>query len=466
MIRHIFLSVCTLTIALTASMASPTNVDQQFAKAANLFATELYQKTIEGKQGNVIISPASIQSAVTLAMFGATEGSQTRSQMLQGLKYPAQYSTNAIADSYKAFNDNVEKTNGLKIANKVYVMEKYSVKPSFQEIATKSFKSEAQTLNFGANTQAAATINGWVEDHTNNKIKNLISPDSLSGDTRMVLVNAIYFKGFWQHQFDKQQTFKAPFFLNEVDSVDVDFMKIKKHFNYGVFEELDATALELPYKDSDITMMIILPNKRDGLANLEKKLGSVDFGDMSNRMYSQEVNVEIPKFKIEFDIQLNEPLKKMGMTKMFGNDAEFNNLLEQSEDLKVSEVVHKAFIEVNEEGAEAAAATGIFIEFHILEDIKFIANQPFFFALFDSQSTHFMGRVTKFESQKFDNQKSESLSIGSQKLETQNFDGQKLENQNFEGQKLENQNFEGQKLENQNFERQKVEIQNRESQNL
>lgn len=197
------------------------------------------------------------------------------------------------------------------IANKVYVMENYSIKRTFQNIATNSFKSEAQSLNFAANQQAASTINGWVEDHTNNKIKDLISADSLNSDTRMVLVNAIYFKGFWQHQFDKQQTFKAPFFLNEKDSVDVDFMRIKKHFNYGVFDELDATALELPYKDSDITMMIILPNKRGGLAALENKLGTINFSDMSNKMYSQEVNVEIPKFKIEFDIKLNEPLKKV-----------------------------------------------------------------------------------------------------------------------------------------------------------
>ncbi|KAL7017863.1 hypothetical protein ACKWTF_010549 [Chironomus riparius] len=378
----VFLSVCTLTIALTATMASPTNVDQQFAKSANLFATELYQKTIEGKQGNVIISPASIQSAVTLAMFGATEGSDTRTQMMQGMKYPEQFSANSIADSYKTFNENVEKTNGLKIANKVYVMENYSVKPSFQEVATKSFKSEAQSLNFAANTEAAKSINGWVEDHTNNKIKDLISPDSLNADTRMVLVNAIYFKGFWQHQFDKKQTFKAPFFLNDVDSVDVDFMRIKKHFNYGVFDELDATALELPYKDSDITMMIILPNKRGGLAALEKNLNKVDFSEMSNRMYSQEVNVEIPKFKIEFDIKLNEPLKKMGMTKMFSNEAEFNNLLEQPEDLKVSEVVHKAFIEVNEEGAEAAAATGkILMKFFNNFFVFFFAFSPIFLFL-------------------------------------------------------------------------------------
>lgn len=196
-------------------------------------------------------------------------------------------------------------------ANKVYVMKNFSVKKSFQDVATKSFASEAQTLDFSHNTEAAGTINGWVEEHTNNKIKDLIKADSLDADTRMVLVNAIYFKGFWTYQFDPKNTFKAPFYLNDVDSVQVDFMKIKKNFKYGFLENLDATALELPYKDSDISMLIILPNKKTGLSALESKLHTIDFAELSNQMYSQEVNVEIPKFKIEFDIELNEPLKKV-----------------------------------------------------------------------------------------------------------------------------------------------------------
>jgi serpin B len=191
-------------------------------------------------------------------------------------------------------------------------MNNYSVKRSFNEVATKSFASEAQSLDFSQNTQSAATINGWVEANTNNKIKDLISADSLDSDTRMVLVNAIYFKGFWTYQFDPKNTFKAPFYLNDQDTVDVDYMKVKKHFKYGALPELDATAIELPYKDSDISMLIILPNTKTGLSALEGKLNTIDLGEVSNKLYSQEVNVELPKFKIEFDIELNEPLKKVG----------------------------------------------------------------------------------------------------------------------------------------------------------
>lgn len=190
-------------------------------------------------------------------------------------------------------------------------MNNYSVKKSFQDVATKSFNSEAQSVDFSNGAVAAKTINDWVEGKTNNKIKDLISADSLDADTRMVLVNAIYFKGFWTYQFDPKQTFKGPFYLNDQDTVDVDFMKIKKHFKYGVFEDLDSSAIELPYKDSDISMFIILPNNRTGLAALESKLHTIDLSELSKKMYSQEVNVEIPKFKIEFDIELNDPLKKV-----------------------------------------------------------------------------------------------------------------------------------------------------------
>lgn len=193
----------------------------------------------------------------------------------------------------------------------MFVKQGYSIKPKFNEVATKSFSSEAQQLDFSKNVEAAKTINDWVEGNTNNKIKDLIKSDTLDDDTRMVLVNAIYFKGFWTHQFDKSKTFKGDFFLNDKDVVQVDYMKIKKDFKYGALADYDATAIELPYKDSDISMMIILPNTKTGLSALEAKLNQINFSEVSKSLWSQEVNVEIPKFKIEFDIELNDPLKKV-----------------------------------------------------------------------------------------------------------------------------------------------------------
>ena len=193
----------------------------------------------------------------------------------------------------------------------MFVKQGYSIKPKFNEVATKSFSSEAQAVDFSQNVAAAKTINDWVEGNTNNKIKDLIKSDTLDDDTRMVLVNAIYFKGFWKDQFDTKATFKGDFFLNDRDVVTVDYMKIKKNFKYGALPDYDATAIELPYKDSDISMMIILPNSKTGLSALESKLNQINFSEVSNSLWSQEVNVEIPKFKIEFDIELNDPLQKV-----------------------------------------------------------------------------------------------------------------------------------------------------------
>lgn len=190
-------------------------------------------------------------------------------------------------------------------------MKGCTVKKNFQEVAAKSFNSEVQTLDFAQSAASAATINGWVEAHTNNKIRDLIAADQLDADSRMVLVNAIYFKGFWKHKFDVKKTSQAPFYLNEHDSVNVDFMKIKEHFKYGTLRDLDATAIELPYKDSGITMMIILPNRRTGLSALEAKMNTLDLGEISKQLYSQEVNVKIPKFRIEMELDLQDTLTKV-----------------------------------------------------------------------------------------------------------------------------------------------------------
>jgi serpin B len=196
-------------------------------------------------------------------------------------------------------------------ANKIYVMQGYSVKKNFQDIAIKSFNSEAETIDFSKNKESAKNINSWVEDKTNNKIKDLISAGSLSSDSRMVIVNAIYFKGFWTHKFNPDHTFKAPFFLNEQDSVNVDYMRTKNNFKYGYIRELESSAIELPYKDSDISMLIILPNSRTGLPEVERKLTSISLNKISEELYEQEVNVELPKFKIEFTIELTNALKKV-----------------------------------------------------------------------------------------------------------------------------------------------------------
>lgn len=166
----------------------------------------------------------SIQTAVSFAMFGAS--GETETQMKSALKY-GDTPQDKLSENFKQLTESFENTKGLKVANKIYLMKNFSVKSTFNEIATKSFHSEAESVNFADSAGTAKNINDWVEGKTNNKIKNLISPDSLDAMTRLVLVNAIYFKGTWVYQFDPARTYKGPFYLDENKTVDVDYMVIK-----------------------------------------------------------------------------------------------------------------------------------------------------------------------------------------------------------------------------------------------
>lgn len=212
-----------------------------------------------------------------------------------------------VAKSYQAANSPVS------IANKVYVMNGYTIKQQFHEIATKSFDSETESVNFAESAPTAQKINGWVEDKTKNKIKDLIDPSLLDDLTRMVLVNAIYFKGSWATQFKKERTEKADFWTSETESKKVDMMFVKDHFRYGAVPELDATAIELPYANSTLSMLVILPNQKTGLAKVEEGLANIDLAEVSKKLHKTEVNVYLPKFKVEYDLSLKKPLEKVKM---------------------------------------------------------------------------------------------------------------------------------------------------------
>lgn len=327
------------------------------------------------------MSPFSVQTALGLAALGATGATYT--EMLTGLQLNGvatgdneSAQRTAVAQQFQKLLAPLQTNPMLKVANKIYVQDTFHVKPAFEAIATRDFFSETQSLDFANAEPSAATINSWVESKTNNKIKDLISKDSLNGDTRMVLVNAIYFKGNWARQFNANNTSPEPFYTSETEHTDVDTMHLTADFRFGRWDSLGATAIELPYKDSDLSMLIVLPNKKDGLGELVAQLKDQDLAALSKKMRSTEVEVSLPKFKIEYDISLPEVLTKMGMGTMFSDAATFGELLDEAQPLKISDVVHKAFIEVNEEGAEAAAATGkygYFIFYLLLHVVRFLA---------------------------------------------------------------------------------------------
>jgi serpin B len=353
----------------------------------------LYQKIATAKNGNVIMSPLSIQSATSLAYFG-TSG-KTEQEMKAAMHYN-ELSRNQIADSFADLQGKIKETTGLNIANKIFLNNGFSVKPSFQEVATKSFESKTETVNFGESKKAAKFINDWVESKTNDKIKDLINPESLSSNTKMVLVNAIYFKGVWVNPFDEKDTKKSKFFLNDQDTVDTDFMFTDEFFQYGKIRSLGASVLELPYEDTDFSLMIILPDSRTGLSRLETRLNEIDLEEVSSNLLTHKTRLYLPKFKIECEVDLKEVLTNLVMGRMFSDNAEFTELLETSGAMKISKAIHKAFIEVDEVGTEAAATTAFEIEdrvFYIPKyKAEFKADHPFLFVLRSKSQTIFMGR--------------------------------------------------------------------------
>lgn len=277
---------------------------QSVLQGNGLFTKNLY-KILAKSEGNVFFSPISIHAILSLTAQGS-EGI-TKEAFLKVLNVP---STEVSADGYKNVMDilnNVEDV-ALFMANKVYIQESYKLKDAFKTAIIKYFYSEIQPLNFSQSATAAEIINSWVENKTNQKIKNLISPSDLDNNTRLVLVNAIYFKGKWAKPFDVESTTTEKFYVNETDTIDVQMMHLTKKFYYKEDETLDAKVLELPYTNKDVSMIIILPNKRNGILELEKKLAGVDLTKITENMYRPEVSVSLPKFKIETTMELNKPL--------------------------------------------------------------------------------------------------------------------------------------------------------------
>uniref|UniRef100_A0A034V5D8 Neuroserpin n=1 Tax=Bactrocera dorsalis TaxID=27457 RepID=A0A034V5D8_BACDO len=363
----------------------------EFARGGAAVATELFELLAAGgvKQ-NIVFSPFSIQTCVALAFAGAS--GETADQIAEGLKFASNFHPE-VATTFAFVFDKYKDSELLKIANKVYVQQGHELKPDYQTELKESYNAETENVNFEDSENVAATINSWVEDKTAGKIKDLVQASAFSALTRLVLLNALHFKGLWAHKFEEEQTVEDDFWISEEESVKVQYMNQKAKFGYGFFEELDCQALELPYKDSDLSMLVLLPNEREGLKTLAEKLKSVNLVDLAGNLEANEdVVVQLPKFKVEYEVELTETLKKLGITKIFSEEAEFSNMLESPEPLQVSNVFHKAVIEVNEEGTEAAAATAMIMMTRcLLIPLQFVADRPFFYAIWNKRNILFAG---------------------------------------------------------------------------
>lgn len=284
-------------------------MDQQgFSRRLGVFALKLYDALATLKPNeNIIFSPLSIQTCAAMARLGA--GGETADEMDRGLQLNSP-DAKALGESFLPLMTAYANSNTTHIANKIYVKKGYELNDEFKSNLN-NFLSSVENVDFSNGKQAAAIINKFVEEKTNNLIKDLIDPGALDALTRVVLVNAIHFKGKWKKEFSKKDTHQEPFYSDELNSKDVAMMNVKGNFRHAILPNLDAAALELPYQDSDLSMIVVLPHKRSGLSQLEEKLRTIQLSEITDRLSDKEVIVKLPKFKAEFSVELTEAFQRV-----------------------------------------------------------------------------------------------------------------------------------------------------------
>lgn len=259
----------------------------------------------------MIFSPLSILNALTL-LSQATAGNTFNE--LQKVLYLNENKT-IVANQFYEHSRLVQKSIGqgnLSIANRIYLRKGYSLNKRFQEVATTKFSSGIESVNFTNNLETAQTINRFVEEKTNGKIKNLIESNAIDEHTAVMLINAIHFKADWLYKFEDKHTTVGDFFMDESKKVHVEFMKVTNNFRRKYFNDLDATALELKYAESKFAFIIILPGTHTGLSPLEALLKNYNLSQIADNLWEAfPMNVIIPKFKTDFSIKLNDVLKKV-----------------------------------------------------------------------------------------------------------------------------------------------------------
>jgi len=380
--------------------------------ANNSFAVDYYNKldSSENQSGkNIFFSPFSISTALAMTYEGA-EGI-TAEEMRNVFYFPKNDEERraAFANVYNNLNKSASKENyKINIANSLWNEQTYPFKKSFYDIIEKHYYGKSIPVDFiNAPEEQRQKINLWVENQTNKKIINVLPENSILDNTRMVLVNAIYFKGDWNNKFDEKNTYEGEFNINNTTKKNTQMMYQKKEFNY--YEDDSFQYVELPYKGEDTSMIIILPQslypdcEEFGDCYGEPHI-KYDFSipsanellELKTKMKPREVQIHLPKFKFNTNYQMKKDLQEMGMNEAFSNQADFSKMDEKNE-VKIGEIYHQAFIEVNEKGTEAAASTVVvMIRKTSLERNPIInANHPFAFYIQDNVSGEilFMGKI-------------------------------------------------------------------------
>jgi serpin B len=398
-----FIPIFLMAFGWPLMAASSKSETSTVAQADNQFALDLYGQLDREKPGeNLFFSPTSISMALSMTAAGAknqTEAEMAQVLHLTGILPQAHAEYHKLLQRWNA--DNKDRGYQLRVANRLWGQKNYTFLDSYLTLTRQEYGAELGIVDFVGQTEAVRKeINAWVEKQTAEKIKDLIPEGVLDGMTRLVLTNAIYFKGDWVCQFQKELTRDEDFTVSAGQKVKTPLMQQKRKYPY--MEDASLQALELPYKGEELSMLVLLPKKPDGLAELEKSLSALKIDELRSKLSSREVIVFLPKFKLETSFSLNKTLGALGMKAAFSpGEADFSGMDGQTgrDGLYISTIIHKAFVDVNEQGTEAAAATGVVMAPRAMPILTppaiFRADHPFVFMICDKRdgSILFLGRL-------------------------------------------------------------------------
>lgn len=357
----------------------------------NAFAFALYDEVRKKESGNIFFSPFSISAAASMTYAGAK--GDTAQQMRDVLRL--QIPDTAYHEAFGALLADLGGPHGrgyeLSIANRLFGQEGFAFNDDFLSLTANAYRAPLEAIDFGkAPEQARGHINAWVSEQTKGRIADLLPQGSVTPSTLLVLANAIYFHANWATAFDPKSTREMPFYVDSETSVSVPMMnRMGGQYPYA-WNEL-VGALELPYRDDELSLVVLLPTERGGLRDVEDALSAEMVDELMDSLRETEIDLSFPKLAISYELPLKERLISMGMTNAFGDSADFGGI---AQGLTLRHAVHQAFVQIDEHGTEAAAATAL-----IGDDSApphFAANHPFLFFIRDrlTGSILFIGRVT------------------------------------------------------------------------
>ena len=370
---------------------------ERIVSASNELGFQLMSEIEANENGNIFISPTSLSMALSLAYNGAEGATKEEiSNVLQAENFDIETWNEENAALFSALHREEEKTK-LHIANSIWLQDQYHFQQEFAQSTSDYYAAQQEEINFHS-ADAAERINNWVASATNDKITDIVE-EPLNPDLAAILINAIYFKGEWKYGFDENNTEDRPFYLNDGSTKDVPLMSLKQKLPYA--ENDDFQAVTLPYGEEEtMSMYVFLPKDNTDLEEIRHSLTNKNWNNFTSQFQEAKGTILLPKFEMEYEINLNETLMQLGMETAFDrNMADFSSMIEEDEPIWVDQVKQKTFIEVNEEGTEAAGATSIEMETTsapVDEPFYMEVNRPFFLTITDDETgtVLFMGEIT------------------------------------------------------------------------